>query len=224
VRQPPAQLGRPAGANGEQTRARIITSAMRCVAEVGYSKATIREIARAADMTSGSLYHYFPNKSELLKATVREIHEIALPRLRAAAARADDVIERLEAVLDESDRLMRDYPYLAAFDRAMRAESTAHPRGGRPRYPGLKALRDTIDDVIEGARAQGALSPDADPAAAVNAIYALTRGLTERAANLAPEAYEATVGSAKELIRGTLFARPAHHPESTPRRRSARDP
>jgi AcrR family transcriptional regulator len=203
----PSKLGRPVGAEGEQTRARIITAAMRCVAEVGYSRATIREIAKAADMTSGSLYHYFPNKSELLKATVREIDEIALPRLRAAAARADAVVDRLEAVLEESDRLMRTHPHLAAFDRAMRAESTAHRRGGRPRYPGLKALREIIDDIIEDARARDALPPGTNPGAAVNAIYALTRGLTDRAANLTPEAYAATLGSAKELIRGTLFAR-----------------
>ena len=57
----PSQLGRPAGANAEHTRRRILTAAMRCVAEVGYTQTTIREIARAADMTSGTLYHYFPN-------------------------------------------------------------------------------------------------------------------------------------------------------------------
>ena len=219
-----SQLGRPAGADGEQTRARIITAAMRCVAEVGYSQATIREIAKAADMTSGSLYHYFPNKSELLTATVREIDEIAFPRLRAAAAQADDVVDRLEAVLDELHRLMREYPYLAAFDRAMRTESTAHPRSGRARHPGLKALRDIINDIIDDARARGALPPDTNPGAAVDAIYALTRGLTERAANLTPKAYAATLGSAKELIRGTLFAPQASRPASTAQRRSARDP
>src|SRR5438309_4031560 len=108
----PGQLGRPVGANGEQTRQRIIASAMRCVAEVGYSQATIREIARAADMTSGSLYHYFPNKSELLQATGEEIEEIVAPRLRAAAGQHDDVNDRIDAVLDESTRLVRDYPYL----------------------------------------------------------------------------------------------------------------
>ncbi|WP_156669507.1 TetR/AcrR family transcriptional regulator, partial [Mycobacterium sp. E3339] len=48
----PSQLGRPVGADGEQTRARVIAAAMRCVAEMGYSRTTIREIARAADMTS----------------------------------------------------------------------------------------------------------------------------------------------------------------------------
>ena len=173
----PSQLGRPVGASGEQTRARIIAAAMRCVAEVGYSQATIREIAKAADMTSGSLYHYFPNKSELLKATVKEIEEIALPRLRAAAAQSDDVVDRLEAVLDESDRLMHEYPYLAAFMRAVRAESTAQRAAAGRNTPGLKALRDIITEIIEDARAQGCAASDTNAGAAVDAIYALTRGL-----------------------------------------------
>ncbi len=203
----PSQLGRPVGANGEQTRARIIAAAMRCVAEVGYSHTTIREIARAADMTSGSLYHYFPNKGDLLTATVEEIEQIALPRLRAAAAHADNVVDHLAAVLDEFNRLMREYPNLAAFDRAIRAESIEPVKGARPKYPGLKALRDIISEIVEAARTQGALPPDTNPGAAIDAIYALTRGLTERAASLGPDAYAATLESAKDLIRGTLFAR-----------------
>lgn len=201
----PSQLGRPVGANAEQTRRRIITAAMRCVAEVGYSQATIREIARAADMTSGSLYHYFPNKSELLKATGEEIEEIVLPRLRAAAAQ-DDVVDRLDAVLDESQRLISDYPYLAAFLRAMRAQSNAQWRSS-PKYPGSKALRDVVTEIIEDARARGVLVPDIGTAATVEAICALARGLSEQAGTLPPKAYDATVSSAKRLIRGTLFKR-----------------
>ncbi|WP_156781269.1 TetR/AcrR family transcriptional regulator, partial [Mycobacterium gordonae] len=76
------QLGRPVGASGEETRRRIIGATMRCVAQVGYSRATIREIARTANVTSASLYNYFPNKAELLKATSEEIENIVLPRLR----------------------------------------------------------------------------------------------------------------------------------------------
>ncbi|BBZ72810.1 hypothetical protein MPRS_39030 [Mycobacterium paraseoulense] len=212
------------GADGEQTRARIIAAAMRCVAEKGYSRTTIREIARAADMTSGSLYHYFPNKSELLDAAVEDIERKAVPRLRAAAESRDDVVDRLAAVLDEASRLMREHPHLAAFDRAVRAESTEHPVRGRPQYPGPKALRDIVAEIVEDARARGALSADTDARAAVDAIYALARGLTERAASLAPQGYAATLASAKELIRGTLFVRPATRPNSTPRRRSAPGP
>lgn len=212
-------LGRPVGADGERTRARIISAAMRSVAEVGAAQATIREIARAADMTSGSLYHYFSNKSELLNATVAEMEQIALPRLRVAAAQADGVVDRLAAVLDEFHRLTREFPHLAAFDRAIRAESDARAHGGRPPYPGLKALRDIIAEII----GDGPPPNGGNPGAAVDAIYALTRGLTERAATLGPDAYAATLDSAKELIRGTLFARRASRPASTGRRRSARD-
>lgn len=202
-----AQLGRPAGADGEQTRRRIVAAAMRCVAEKGYSQASIREIAREAQITSGSLYHYFPNKSELLKATVNEIEDTAVPRLRAAGQRGADAVERLEAVLDESGRLMREYPYLAAFERATRAESAAQLRRGDPHRVGFKALRDIIADIVDDAVECGRLADGCDPAGTVGAIYALTRGLTEQAANLPPEAYQATLWSAKQLIRGTLFGR-----------------
>ncbi|WP_156675112.1 TetR/AcrR family transcriptional regulator, partial [Mycobacterium sp. E2989] len=77
-----AQRGRPVGASGEDTRQRIIVATMRCVATAGYSRATIREIARTANVTSASLYNYFANKSELLDAAVEEIEGIALPRLQ----------------------------------------------------------------------------------------------------------------------------------------------
>ncbi|BBX48894.1 hypothetical protein GCM10009641_00600 [Mycobacterium cookii] len=200
------QLGRPVGSNGPETRRRIITAAMRCVAEKGYSQASIREIAREAQMTSGSLYHYFKNKSELLKATVEEIEAIALPRLRAAGQRGADVIERLESVLDESDRLMHEYPYLATFERALRAESAAYLRRGDPDRVGFQALRDIIVGIVDDASERGELAADSDPAGTVDAIYALTRGLTEQATNLPPDAYHAALRSAKQLIRGALFS------------------
>ena len=202
----PPPLGRPVGADGEQTRARILTAAMRCVGELGCNRATIRAIARAADMTSGSLYHYFANKSELLEATVSEMDQIALPRLRAAAAESGHPVDRLVAVFDESSRFMRDHPGLAAFERAMRVVGQEQRGGNRLKHPGLKALRDIITEIVDDARAQGALPAGTDVAAAVNAIHALARGLTERAANLGPDAYAATLDSANGLLRGALFA------------------
>ncbi|OBG31341.1 TetR family transcriptional regulator [Mycobacterium sp. E3198] len=163
-------------------------------------------------MTSGSLYHYFPDKSALFAATVREIDEITSTRLRAAAAHSEGVVARLVAVLDEMHRLLRDYPHLAAFQGAMRG------------HAGPKALRDGIDGIVSDARAQGALPRRTDPGAAVDAIYALARGLMDRAAHLTPDAYAATLDSAQELIRGTLFAPRANPPASTPKRRSRPGP
>src|ERR1700749_3506606 len=93
-----AQRWRPVGASGEETRQRIIVATMKCVAEVGYSKATIREIARAAAGTSATLYNYFRNKWELTKATIAARADASTPRVRKAAERPGDVIDRIEAV------------------------------------------------------------------------------------------------------------------------------
>src|ERR1700761_7715869 len=136
------QLGRPVGASGEETRQRIIIATMRCVAQVGYSRATIREIASMANVTSASLYNYFPNKSELIKATIAARAEAAMPRLRQAAEGEGDIADRIEAVLDECGALMREYPDLAAFEWAIRAENVIPPDGHTA--GGFETFRDII--------------------------------------------------------------------------------
>src|ERR1700743_1393988 len=105
---PRNQLGRPVGASGEETRQRIIVATMRCVAQVGYSRAPIREIARMADVTSASLYNYFPNKSELINATIAARADAAMPRLRKAAGGAGGIVERRQGGLGAGGNLVRE--------------------------------------------------------------------------------------------------------------------
>jgi AcrR family transcriptional regulator len=201
-----AQLGRPVGASGEETRQRIIVATMRCVAEVGYSKATIREIARMANVTSASLYNYFPNKSELIKATITARADAAMPRLRQAAERSGSITDRIEAVLDECGHLMREYPDLAAFEWAIRAENVVTPDGAQVGAE-FAAFREIIEGVVADAHRRGELGAHPDPRGAVAAIYALVYGLTELAATLPLDDYQAALSSAKVLVRGALFAR-----------------
>jgi len=203
------QLGRPVGASGEETRRRIIVATMRCVAEVGYSKATIREIARMANVTSASLYNYFPNKSELIKATIAARADAAMPRLRQAAGGAGGIVDRLEAVLDECGNLMREYPDLAAFEWAIRAENVialdGRDTGPESANSGFETFREIIEGLVQDAHRRGDLGAHPDPPGAIEAIYALIYGLTELAATLPPQEYHAALGSAKVLVRGTLF-------------------
>jgi AcrR family transcriptional regulator len=195
-----SQLGRPVGASGEETRQRIIVATMRCVAEVGYSQATIREIARLADVSSASLYNYFPTKSELMKATIAARSDAAMPRLRKAAEGPGDIVDRIEAVLDECGHLMREYPDLAAFEFAIRAENVIAAENA-----GFEAFREIIQGVVDDAYRCGELGDHPDPRATVAAIYALVYGLTELAATLPSEDYQAALSSAKVLVRGALF-------------------
>lgn len=201
------QMGRPVGASGEQTRQRIIAATMRCVAEVGYSRATIRQIARTAHITSANLYNYFPNKVELLNAAIAARTDIALPRLREAAARPGSLVDRIGAVLDESGELLREYPHLAAFEWAIRAEGVP----GRPAVgahdDGLSSLREIIEGIVRDELGPWRGGDAARNGAVVEVIYALMYGLTELGATASPDAYERALDAAKQLIRGTLFAR-----------------
>jgi AcrR family transcriptional regulator len=208
----PTQLGRPVGASGEETRQRIIIATMRCVAKVGYSRATIREIARMANVTSASLYNYFPNKSELIKATITARADAAMPRLRNVGQGPGDVVERIEAVLDECGQLIREYPEMAAFEWAIRAVRDLAPVGaiedaGPEVEPGFSTFREIIVGIVADAHQRGELGDHPDPPGTIEAIYALIFGLTELAATLPPEDFQAALGSAKELVRGTLFGR-----------------
>lgn len=195
------QLGRPVGANGEETRRRIIAATMHCVAEVGYARATIREIARTAGITSANLYNYFSKKSELMEAAIAARADIALPRLRGAAQSPGNAVDRIDAVLDESGRLMREYPELAAFEWAIRGQSVVavYPDGAGD--GGFQALRDIVKGIVDDAYRNGGVRRDA----AVEAIYALVYGLTELAATQSPQTYQRALNSAKQMIRGTLF-------------------
>lgn len=205
------QLGRPVGASGEETRMRIIFATMKCVAEVGYARATIREIARMAKVTSASLYNYFPNKSELIKATIAARAEFAMPLLRRAAEGPGDTVGRIEAVLDECGRLVRRYPDLAAFEWAIRADhgmilDAPEAAGQLGPDSGFTTFRDLIEGLIDDANRAGELGEDADPQGVVEVIYALIFGLTELAATLPADEYRAALDSAKVMVRGALFA------------------
>lgn len=205
----PSLLGRPVGAKGEETRERILAAAMRCVAEVGYSRATIREIARLADMTSGSLYHYFPNKSELIKATFINVAETAVPRLSAAADRAEGVVDKLVAIFDEGGQLQRDYPYASAFERAIQVENTDYLQLAQNCDSIFTVLRSIVVSVVEEAYEEGALGEGVDVESVANVVYTILRGLHEHAATAPAEEYQSTVGALKRLIEGTLFTRQA---------------
>lgn len=200
-----AQRGRPVGASGEQTRQRIIAATMHCVAMVGYSRATIREIARAADVTSANLYNYFPNKAELIKAAIAARTDVALPRLRAAATRSGSAVDRIEAVLDESGRLMREYPDLAAFEWVIRAEGAVGTDPQVEGRTGFQAFREIIESVVDDGYRRGDLAQHPDRDSVVEAVYALVYGLVELAATSPARDYHAALDAAKKMIRGTLF-------------------
>lgn len=66
----PKKRGRPAGRSpqGEAARTRLYDIAIRLISERGYEATTLRDIARAAGVSVGLLYRYFPSKQAVIIA------------------------------------------------------------------------------------------------------------------------------------------------------------
>ncbi len=64
----------------EERRLQILDAALEVFAEKSYRGTSIKDIAAAAGMSQGLMYHYFTGKEELLKATID--HHSFLPELR----------------------------------------------------------------------------------------------------------------------------------------------
>jgi AcrR family transcriptional regulator len=82
------------------TADRLVFAAMQLFAEKGYGSTSIADILKAADANSGSLYHAFPTKQDLLLEVLRRYRDGIEPMLLAPAWEGvDDPIERIFALL-----------------------------------------------------------------------------------------------------------------------------
>jgi AcrR family transcriptional regulator len=68
----------------EERRIQIMDTALKVFAEKGFRGTSIKDIAEAAEISQGLMYHYFASKGDLLKATIE--YYSFLPELRRILA------------------------------------------------------------------------------------------------------------------------------------------
>ncbi len=89
----------------EQTRAALVAAAAEAFAEQGFTATSITQIAAAARVTKGAVYHHFSDKQGLFAAVMNHCNEAAQQRVYdAVAEHPDDVwgaaMAGLETTLD----------------------------------------------------------------------------------------------------------------------------
>jgi len=82
-----ASLREPQQDRSRATRARLLTSAVTCLAELGWSGATVAVIAEHAGVSRGATQHYFPTREDLFTAALEHMAEQRLAEIRSEAAR-----------------------------------------------------------------------------------------------------------------------------------------
>ena len=84
---------------GWATRTRLLESAISCLAEQGWSGATVSVIARHAGVSRGATQHYFPTREDLFTAALEHMAEVRLMEIRRDAARLPAGGQRRTAVV-----------------------------------------------------------------------------------------------------------------------------
>ncbi|MBU2874913.1 TetR/AcrR family transcriptional regulator [Marinobacter salexigens] len=83
----------------ESARGRLLREAARLFREKGYERTTVRDLAAAVGIQSGSLFHHFRTKEEILKAVMVETIRLNTALMQAAMSSADSNREKLRALV-----------------------------------------------------------------------------------------------------------------------------
>jgi AcrR family transcriptional regulator len=100
----------------EQSRRQVLDAGLKLFSRQGYRATTVREIADAANVSTGNVYHHFPDKEAIFRTLLEEFSVIAdskrYPYSRALAdGRFPDNLEQLGLAARDSVREFR--PYIA---------------------------------------------------------------------------------------------------------------
>ena len=84
----------PAGARG-----RLLKEAARLFRDKGYERTTVRDLAAAVGIQSGSLFHHFRTKEDILKAVMVETIRLNTALMQAAMDAVDAPRDKLRALI-----------------------------------------------------------------------------------------------------------------------------
>ena len=188
-----------------QTRAALVNAGRQLFGTKGFAATSVEDIARAARVTTGALYHHFPTKAAVFEAVFERVHADMLAASVAAADAADGAVEQMTAgfgvfldqVLEpEVQRIIiTDGPAVLGLARFVELDE---------RY----AL-DAAVQAIEAANAAGLLQV-ADPPTLVRLLFgAMTRAALLIASSPDPAATRDAVGiTFRQMMSGFLAVPP----------------
>ena len=139
----------------QQTRERIVAAAAASFAEEGFDGTTFDHIAERADVARATVFNYFRDKQQLLRAYLDHRRAWLRAQLEDEAAKEQDGAARLARLLDT----------LAAFNEENEREAAAIVdawRVMRGAYSVGVPTADVFRDVIEAGQAAGEFAADVD--------------------------------------------------------------
>jgi TetR/AcrR family transcriptional regulator, cholesterol catabolism regulator len=151
----------PGGAAGNR-RADVVQLAGELFAQKGFRATTVREIADAAGILSGSLYHHFDSKESIADEILSSFINDVLADYRTAASSAGSPPDVLEQIVRSTNRTLSRHRAALAMLQNDWSYFAAQPRFGYLRKA-LNEIERTWVAQLERGQDSGVFRADLDP-------------------------------------------------------------
>jgi AcrR family transcriptional regulator len=164
----------------EKKRSKIARAAIELFARKGFEQTTIQEIASAAEIGKGTVYHYFKDKDEILRAASEELMgaletpvEDLMQKIKDPAEVLSSMFYGLLNITDDAERIFTIYLELWLLSLRNRV----YWKHMRPLQDMLIKWRATVAEIIRQGKKQKLFRKDIDPEAAAISIVASLDGI-----------------------------------------------
>ena len=185
-----------------QTRAALVAAARQLFGQHGYAATSVEDLARAARVTTGALYHHFPTKTALFETVFEALH---LDLMMASAQAADGAPDEIESLARGFDAFL-DALLEPDVQRIMITDAPAVL--GLARFTELdeRYAAAAIAEALRGAAAAGRLHVDDPETLARLLLGVLVRGGMLIASSAEQAQARADVGKAVRALLAGLAA------------------
>ncbi len=159
---------------GARTRARIVEEAAALIHERGVAGTTLEDVQVAAHVSGSQMYHYFPDKNELVQAVIDYQADTIVKRNRHALDSANGVEAWRKMVIAAAKRTKAQGGCQLGSLVGQLAESD--PEARALIAAGFAQWAAAISDGLRSLHADGKLAPGIDPDALATTLLATLQG------------------------------------------------
>ncbi|AKM05246.1 TetR/AcrR family transcriptional regulator [Burkholderia pyrrocinia] len=162
----------------EAKRRQILDAAIDCFARDGFHATSTAAICKAAGMSPGNLFHYFPTKAAIIEAVAQE-DQREMAELFAQHAQADDALVAIEEIALALMELSSD-PVYARISIETAAEATRNPEVAALFAANEAQVKGRMVALIKRGIAQGRIDGSLKPDLVATWLLALAEGAVGR--------------------------------------------
>lgn len=184
----------PVGDSAAAKRQTLIDVATRLFAERGFGETSMSQIARAASVSKGTMYHYFESKDDLLYCIYHPLLEMQRERLAEIVQRSDPIEQRVRDAAH--DVVLTSVATLSAMTVFFQSAHLLQPEKGDLVNAERRKYHDTFVALVAEGQETGAFRQDVSANIVVHGFFGSVHHLIrwyDEAGPMSPDEIAATL-------------------------------